>query len=61
LPPGSAGYVSLIGAAAMIPSSVLSAPIGVRLAYGLPRRRLEIAFAIFLIVVASRFLLALVL
>jgi uncharacterized membrane protein YfcA len=61
LPPGSAGYVSVIGAAAMIPSSVLAAPIGVRLAHGLPRRKLEVAFAIFLIAVASRFLLALVL
>lgn len=61
LPPGSAGYVSGIGAAAMIPSSVLAAPIGVRLAHGLPRRKLEVAFAIFLIAVASRFLLALVL
>jgi uncharacterized membrane protein YfcA len=61
LPPGSAGYVSVIGAGAMIPSSVLAAPIGVRLAHGLPRRKLEVAFAIFLIAVALRFLLALVL
>ncbi len=59
LPPGSVGYVSLISAAAMMPASVLTAPIGVRLAHGLPRRKLEIAFALFLLAVALRFLLAL--
>jgi len=61
LPPGSVGFVSLIGAAAMIPASVLSAPVGVRLAHGLDRRKLEIAFAIFLLAVGLRFLLALLL
>jgi uncharacterized membrane protein YfcA len=59
LPPGSVGYVSLIGAAAMIPASVLTAPLGVRLAHGMPRRRLEIAFAVVLFLVGLRFLLAL--
>ena len=44
LPAGSVGYVSLIGAAAMIPTSVLAAPLGVRMAHGLPRRKLEIGF-----------------
>jgi uncharacterized membrane protein YfcA len=60
LPPGSVGYVSLIGAAAMMPASVLAAPFGVRLAHGLPRRKLEIAFAIFLSLVGLRFILALI-
>jgi uncharacterized membrane protein YfcA len=60
LPPGSLGYVSLIGAAAMIPASVLAAPLGVRMAHGLSRRKLEIAFAIFLLTVGGRFLLALI-
>ena len=60
LPPGSLGYVSLIGAAAMIPASVLAAPLGVRLAHGLERRKLEIAFALFLGLVGLRFLLALI-
>jgi uncharacterized membrane protein YfcA len=45
----------------MIPASVFAAPIGVRLAHGLPRRRLEIAFAIFLSLVGLRFLAALML
>ncbi|MGF1650417.1 MAG: sulfite exporter TauE/SafE family protein, partial [Hyphomicrobiaceae bacterium] len=47
-PFGSFGYVSLIGAAAMIPLGVLAAPIGVRVASGISRRALEIAFGIFL-------------
>lgn len=60
LPPWSLGYVSLIGAAIMAPASVLAAPWGVRLSHGLPRRKLEIAFAIFLALVGLRFLLAIV-
>lgn len=59
LPPWSVGYVSLIGAAAMIPASILAAPLGVRVSHGLPRRRLELAFAGFLGLVGLRFLLAL--
>jgi uncharacterized protein len=60
LPPASIGYVSLLGAALMIPTSVLAAPLGVRLAHGLPRRTLELAFAAFLVLVAVRFLISLV-
>ncbi|MCB1520540.1 MAG: sulfite exporter TauE/SafE family protein [Hyphomicrobiaceae bacterium] len=56
LPPLSLGYVSLIGAALIIPMSVFVAPFGVRMAHGIPKRSLEIAFAIFLAVVVSRFL-----
>jgi uncharacterized protein len=59
LPPGSVGYVSLIGAALIVPASVLAAPFGVRLAHDLPRRTLELAFAAFLIFVAVRFVLSL--
>ncbi len=60
LPPHSLGYVSLLGAAIIIPASVLAAPLGVRMAHGLSRRRLEIAFAGFLALVALRFIFALV-
>lgn len=56
LPPLSLGYVSLIGAALIIPMSVLVAPLGVRMAHGIPKRRLEQAFALFLTVVVARFL-----
>ncbi|PLX44695.1 MAG: hypothetical protein C0605_02075 [Hyphomicrobiales bacterium] len=58
LPPLSLGYVSLIGVALVIPTSVLAAPIGVRIAHAISRRRLEIAFALFLFVVSARFFIA---
>jgi len=60
LPPGSLGYVSLLSAAIIVPVSVLSAPLGVRLAHGFSRRKLEIFFAIFLALVAVRFFWTLV-
>ncbi len=57
LPPFSLGYVSLIGAALIVPVSVYAAPIGVRLAHGLPKRKLEVAFAVFLGLMSLRFFL----
>jgi uncharacterized protein len=60
LPPGSLGYVSLLGALLIAPTSVLAAPLGVRLAHGISRRKLELAFATFLAVVGARFLLSLI-
>ncbi|HEX2842897.1 sulfite exporter TauE/SafE family protein [Hyphomicrobium sp.] len=59
LPPFSLGYISVLGAAIIIPMSVLAAPLGVRLAHGLPRRKLELAFAAFLAIVATRLLISL--
>ena len=56
LPPLSIGFVSLIGFVLMAPVSSYTASYGVRLAHWLPRRRLEIAFGIFLVLVALRFL-----
>lgn len=58
-PPGSLGYVSLLGALMIIPTSVLAAPLGVRIAHGISRRKLELAFATFLMLVSVRFLLSL--
>lgn len=55
LPPLSLGYVSLIGMILFIPTSIWTAPIGARLAHSLSKRRLEIAFGLFLLVVAGRF------
>jgi uncharacterized membrane protein YfcA len=55
LPPGSLGYVSLLSAAVIVPVSVLAAPLGVRMAHGISRRKLELSFAIFLALVAARF------
>jgi uncharacterized membrane protein YfcA len=60
LPPLSAGYVNLLALALLIPVSVLAAPVGVRLAHRLSRRQLEVAFGIFLLVIAVRFVLTLV-
>ena len=53
--PGSLGYVSVLSALIIVPVSVLAAPLGVRLAHGISRRKLELAFAIFLAIIAVRF------
>ncbi len=60
LPPLSLGFVSLIGVVVMAPVSSLTAPYGARLAHRLSRRTLEIAFSIFLLLMALRFLVSLV-
>ncbi len=59
LPPLSVGFVSLIGVVLMAPVSSYTTTYGVRLAHWLPRRKLEIAFGLFLLLVALRFLLSL--
>jgi uncharacterized membrane protein YfcA len=59
LPPFSLGYVSLLGVLLMAPISAFAAPYGARLAHALPRRKLEIAFGIFLWLVAVRFIVSL--
>jgi uncharacterized protein len=60
LPPLSIGFVSLIGFVLMAPVSSYMTTYGVRLAHWLPRRKLEIAFGIFLVLVALRFIVSLV-
>ena len=60
VPPLSIGFVSLIGFVLMAPVSSYTASYGVRLAHWLPRRQLEIAFAIFLVLVAARFAVSLI-
>lgn len=60
VPPGSLGYVSLLSAAIIVPVSVLAAPLGVRMAHGISRRKLELFFATFLGLVALRFFWTLV-
>ena len=59
LPPASLGYVNLVGTALIVPASVLAAPLGVRIAHGISRRKLELAFAAFLALVSLRFLFSL--
>ena len=60
LPPLSLGFVSVIGFVLMAPVSSFTTGYGVRLAHWLPRRRLEIAFGIFLMLVSLRFLATLI-
>ena len=59
LPPLSIGFVSLLGLVLMAPVSALVAPLGARIAHALSRRQLEIAFGIFLWLIALRFLVSL--
>jgi len=58
--PFALGYVSLIGTALVMPTSLLTAPFGVRVAHALSKRTLEIAFGIYLLIVGSRFISSLV-
>jgi uncharacterized protein len=55
LPPLSIGFVSIIGVVLMAPVSSFVAGYGARLAHALSRRRLEVAFGLFLLAVAIRF------
>jgi uncharacterized membrane protein YfcA len=59
LPPSSIGFVSLIGFAVMAPVSSFTASYGARLAHWLPRRKLEVGFGCFLILVSLRFVVSL--
>jgi uncharacterized membrane protein YfcA len=60
LPPLSIGFVSLMGVVVMAPASSFTAAYGARLAHRMSRRRLEIAFGIFLLLVSARFLASLI-
>ena len=58
--PLSLGYVSLIGIALIAPVSAFVAPYGARMAHRLPKRKLEVAFGVFLLLVSARFLWSIV-
>jgi uncharacterized membrane protein YfcA len=60
LPAYAIGYVYVPALACIVSASVLTAPLGVRLAHRLPVRALKRAFAVLLIVVGARMLLSLV-
>ena len=59
LPPLSIGFVSAIGVALIAPISSFVAPVGARFAHRLPKRGLEIAFGVFLVIVSIRFIFTL--
>ena len=58
LPPFSLGYVSFIGALLIAPISMMTAPLGVRIAHAFTPRQLEIVLGLFLITMGGRFLYA---
>ncbi|MBV9457433.1 MAG: sulfite exporter TauE/SafE family protein [Bradyrhizobium sp.] len=53
------GYVSLIGAALVMPMSLFTAPLGVKAAHAMSKRMLEIAFGLYLFIVGGRFVISL--
>jgi uncharacterized membrane protein YfcA len=57
--PFAIGYVSLIGALLVMPTSLLTAPLGVRAAHAMTKRGLEIAFGSYLFIVGGRFVISL--
>jgi uncharacterized membrane protein YfcA len=54
VPPGSLGYVSLIGFACIAPMTVLAAPLGARIAHAFSAKRLSMLFGLFLVLAAIR-------
>ena len=54
LPAGNLGFVSLLGFALIAPTTVLTAPLGARIAHGLSQKKLTMLFGTFLLVVALR-------
>jgi uncharacterized membrane protein YfcA len=56
LPLWTIGFVSLVGFLLIAPASVLTAPLGARIAHALSGRNLSRAFAVFLLIVATRML-----
>jgi uncharacterized protein len=57
--PFAIGYVSLIGAVLVMPTSLLTAPLGVKAAHAMSKRTLEMAFGGYLLIVGSRFVVSL--
>jgi uncharacterized protein len=59
LPPHSLGYVYLPALAGIVAASVLTAPLGARLAHSLPVDRLKRVFAVLLFVMGTKMLIGL--
>jgi uncharacterized protein len=57
--PFALGYVSLIGALLAMPTTLITAPLGVKAAHAMSKRALEIAFGAYLFIVGGRFVLSL--
>src|SRR6476619_363535 len=57
--PFALGYVSLIGALLAMPTTLVTAPLGVKVAHALSKRTLEMAFGIYMFIVGGRFAISL--
>jgi uncharacterized protein len=55
LPTGSVGYVCLIAVLLMLPTTLMTTGLGVKIAHALKKRHLELAFGVYLAVVSLRF------
>lgn len=55
LPLGSVGYVNWVAVALVVPITLLVVRFGANLTHKMPKRRLEVAFGVFLLTVAARF------
>ncbi|AEV37059.1 protein containing DUF81 [Pseudovibrio sp. FO-BEG1] len=55
LPPFSVGYINLLAIALIIPITIYVAPLGAHFAHNLPKRKLELAFGVFLLIACARF------
>ncbi|MGC2857139.1 sulfite exporter TauE/SafE family protein [Novispirillum sp. DQ9] len=53
-PPGSLGYINLIGFALIVPATMLTAPLGARIAHAISPALLRKAFALFLLLTSLR-------
>src|ERR1700739_4530776 len=56
--PFALGYVSLIGAVLVMPTTLLTAGLGVRVAHALSKRTLALAFGLYLFIVGGRFVIS---
>jgi len=54
VPPGSLGYVSLIGFALIAPATALAAPLGAKIAHAFTAERLGRLFGLFLVIASLR-------
>jgi len=57
--PFALGYVSLIGALVVMPTGLLTAPLGVKVAHAMSRKTLERAYGAYLFLAGARFVISL--
>lgn len=57
-PAFSVGFVNMLAVLIIIPVTIFMAPIGVNIAHALDKRKLEIGFGLFLLLVATRFVIS---